>query len=673
MGAMILPSVGILLNITLVILFFSKEHQNNKETKIYSKLLIINICFLIVGIITFLLAKITNDLFLVEIFQKIYMSILIILNYFSIKYCLSFFHTNINNSKIINYLNIFLAIVFIIATIILPLKVIFYNDVLDGEGLSYMATFIYSVISFAIFIIFTFYLVVTKQELKKVIPFLSLLILYLVGFILREAYHELIFEGFFFSYILLLMYFTIENPDVKMLEKIERAKLHAEQANRAKSDFLSSMSHEIRTPLNAIVGFSEDIRDYIDEGDTTRIKEDADLIVSSSETLLEIVGNIIDISKIESEKLDIIEKVYNPKEEIERLTKATATRIGDKPIDFHLSIAPDIPYELIGDSGKVKQVINNLLTNSIKYTEQGEINLRIECINQDNISVLKITCQDTGRGIKKENIEKLFNKFERLDIERNTTTEGTGLGLAITKSIVEMMGGKINVQSQFGEGSIFIAQIPQKIQTLMSPVENVEEISTPIKETHIEEQPRIISSESNNNIKKVLIVDDNKLNITVAKKVLDEIVDEVESVMSGQECLDKINAGEKYDVILMDIMMPEMSGETTFKKLQEISGFDIPVIALTADAESTSRAKYLSEGFNDYIAKPFKKDEIKSILDKYSSTDIAEENTKESIEPEIKTEPIKYDPNIDRFEDAPRYEITGDGVKEVDKNDIETL
>ena len=168
-------------------------------------------------------------------------------------------------------------------------------------------------------------------------------------------------------------------------------------------------------------------------------------------------------------------------------------------------------------------------------------------------------------------------------------------------------------------------------------------------------------------------VDDNKLNITVATKVLDEIVETVDSVMSGQECIDKITIGEKYDIILMDIMMPEMSGETTFKKLKEIPGFNIPVIALTADAESTSRAKYLSEGFNDYIAKPFKKDEIKSILDKYSSTDTAEENTKESIEPEIKKESIKYDSNVDRFKDAPRYEITGDEVKVINSEDSEIL
>ena len=654
----------------LTVLYFSKERLNNTENKIYKTLLISNIFGIIIQIICEILS-----IYHVEIITEIVTKILLI--YFIVWLALFFQYVleiSSKSKKLISIISTVLVIVSMISIIILPYDAYFNLK----EGIYYTTgldtKFTYSISILYCFIIFMIMIIKRKTlSKKKSIPIYLLLICFVISGMIQYFYPSITIIVQIEAFICLIMYHTIENPDVKMLEKIEIAKLHAEKANQAKSDFLSSMSHEIRTPLNAIVGFSEDIRDYIDSGDTARIKEDADLIVSSSETLLEIVGNIIDISKIESEKLDIVEKVYNPKEEIEKLTKATATRIGDKPIDFHLSIAPDIPYELIGDSGKVKQVINNLLTNSIKYTEQGEINLRIECINQDNISVLKITCQDTGRGIKKENIEKLFNKFERLDIERNTTTEGTGLGLAITKSIVEMMGGKINVQSRFGEGSIFIAQIPQKIQTLMSPVGNVEEISVPIQKAHIEEQPRIISSESNNNVKKVLIVDDNKLNITVAKKVLDEIVDEVESVMSGQECLDKINAGEKYDVILMDIMMPEMSGETAFKKLQEISGFDIPVIALTADAESTSKAKYLSEGFNDYIAKPFKKDEIKSILDKYSSTDTAEENTKESIEPEIKKESIKYDPNVDRFKDAPRYEITGDGVKEVDKNDIETL
>ena len=277
---------------------------------------------------------------------------------------------------------------------------------------------------------------------------------------LAVLYPQLFIIGFVFSLIVIIMYFTIENPDVKLLNELELAKQNAERANEAKTDFLSSMSHEIRTPLNAIVGFSNSI---LEDETIEEAKAEAKDIIMASQNLLEIVNGILDISKIEAGKMEIVEVEYCPLEVFDNIAKLIKPRIGEKPIELKTNFSPDIPAVLYGDMNKVREVITNLLTNAAKYTEKGIIDLSVQCINTKNKSKLVISVEDTGRGIKPDKIDKLFTKFQRLEEDKNTDIEGTGLGLAITKSLVDMLDGKIEVDSTYGKGSTFTVTLNQRI------------------------------------------------------------------------------------------------------------------------------------------------------------------------------------------------------------------
>lgn len=394
----------------------------------------------------------------------------------------------------------------------------------------------------------------------------------------------------------LTMYFTIENPDLQMLEQVNMSREQAVRASQAKTDFLSSMSHEIRTPINAIMGFAECI-----ENDFTleEAKNDAKDIITASENLLELVNGILDISKIESGRMEIVNKEYDLLEVSENLSRLIKARIGEKPIELRLHFSKEIPGVLYGDEAKIRQIMTNLLTNAVKYTEAGHIDYFVDCINDGKIAYLTVIVSDTGHGIKEEAIAGLFDKFKRLEEDRNANIEGTGLGLAITKQFVEMLGGTIEVRSTYGEGSSFIFKVPQEIRSFeRKSVEKAVETQ--------KEYPGHT----------VLVVDDIAMNRMVAKRILELYKVDVETASSGQECIDKCKEGG-FDLILLDDMMPNMSGTETLKKLLELPDFAIPVIAFTANAIDGMKESYLSEGYSDYLSKPLVKSDLSRALEKF--------------------------------------------------------
>jgi len=591
--------------LTLAFAFLRKKHIESKELELFSKLIILNIVGLVIEIVLVICCWTLSTvnpftIFLARVFLIYLISFAFLITIYVRYVSLDSYHFD-KNLIIFYRFFIPLVILFSISFFILPIDF----DGLNSDyctGLAVNCAYVYCGISF-IYCMFTMITHYKNLNSKKCLPLIIFFIGIFVSTVIQRFYPQITIATIVESFCLFIMYFTIENPDVKMIEKLNIAKTQAEQANNAKSEFLSNMSHEIRTPLNAIVGFSQALKE---EDIPDSAKDEVNDIIMASESLLDIVNGILDISKIESGKLEIVNTEYSTKKIFDDLVSLTKARLGDKPLDFRINIDPSMPAYLYGDYVRLKQIILNLLTNAVKYTKEGYIEFKVSTVKKDNICRIIASVEDSGIGIKKEKIDKLFTKFERFDLEKNITIEGTGLGLAITKKLIELMNGKIVVQSIYGQGSRFTVAIDQRI------------VETPVDDTIKEVTSEFVSFNATG--KRILVVDDNKVNLKVASRLLKDYQAEIVETDNGYDCIQRIRSGEKFDLILMDDMMPKMSGVETLKHLKEDSSYSIPTIALTANAISGMKEKYLSSGFDDYLSKPIDKNELNRVIRKFLDT-----------------------------------------------------
>lgn len=437
-----------------------------------------------------------------------------------------------------------------------------------------------------------------KMVKREVIFLSSFIILPIIGEFIQVFFYDIAMLSVGATLSMLLVFINVQSSQEMRIEK-------AEAMAQAKTDFLASMSHEIRTPINAVLGMNEII---IRETGEQNILEYAENIESAGKKLLAIINDILDFSKLESQKMEIVPAPYQLSSLVHDLYNMIADRVEKKGLSLRIRVSPDIPDNLQGDEVRINQIVLNLLTNAVKYTQKGYVELAVGYVEREEDILLRIEVKDTGSGIRKDDIGRLFDSFQRLEEKKNRAIEGTGLGLSIVKNLVDLMDGEITVHSIYGKGSEFAVLIPQQVLSKEPIGDYQERVKNKSSEADLK-QAAFVAPEA-----RILAVDDNRMNLKVLQGLLKRVQVKLDMAESGEEAIRKLQEN-RYDLILLDHRMPHMDGIETLQIMKEKNLLHgIPVIALTANAVSGAKETYIQNGFQDYLAKPIAGNRLEEML-----------------------------------------------------------
>lgn len=602
MQAIILQIVGLLIITTLIVLFYSKPNIESVETKTYAKLIGLNFLFLVVGISTYIVAKLIGNFNLINILQKTYMSILALLNLYSMFYCISIYDKEEKLSNLKKILSA-ITIISILLIIVLPLNVIFEGDLLDGEGLSYDVALWHTILSFTFFLIITLYLLIKKYSLKKISPYIILIILYLIGFLIRSCYKELIFEGFFYAYILFIMYNTIENPDVKMAKELVFQKKLAEESSRKTLSLIEDMSEELKSSVKDLELISNT------KIDKNNIKELNNVLSSFQENSVKLndkISSILDLAVVKSEPRIVTYK-YETLDMLDKLKQFLEIEKEDK-IKLEMKISNKLPLVLYGDEAGIIKVVLYFFDLVSSILSKKNILLEIDDIKVGNFAKLRFKFITNDKSILNYVVEDKKTKKLKLKITNSINYE-------IINNLLDKMNGNI---------------------TIIKDKDNINLILS-VNQRLISEYDIISKKEENRNIKikyhnysgkKLLLVDNNNLKLKEMKTLLKPYNIDVTVAQNLEEMGSKLSEDEIFDMIIIDDIIPNFEIDSFAKEIikdqngilnyiKKQAKYNIATIIMVTPNNKKIEEQYIKYGFNDYIIKPVNKENIDKILNKY--------------------------------------------------------